>query len=102
MTNDLKNKKHIFDKEHYTSEIKDFPIWKLINLSNIITNRIISIKKQGNKCDKKKLKKLMYKRNLVLKVLLQKLIIWEKSGTGNKIDISELNVENAEEVFELI
>jgi len=89
----------IFDKKHYTEKIKDFPIWKLINLANITTNRLIQIKKQGNKSDKKKIKKLSYKRSLIYRVLLEKLKLWEKDGSNNEFDLS--NYLNFEELFEL-
>lgn len=91
--------KYVFDKKNYTERIKDFPIWKLINLANIITNRIIQIKKQGNKDDKKKLKKICYKRGIVYRILLEKLILWEKDGSNNEFDLSDYL--NFEELLEL-
>ena len=86
----------IKNKEEYLERIKHYPIWKLINLTNAVTNRIIQLRRQGSTNKERVLRGLKYKRNVILDLLTEKLLL-RKNGKAEELPI----FDKMEELIEL-
>lgn len=92
-----------FNKKEYTEQIKEFPIWKLIEIIHYNNKRIIELKKQGESVNQSRIvRKLSYKRNLVLDILTDKLNLWKNDknnssySIGGFADVQEIDLNDIE------
>lgn len=77
------------DRQVYRKVMQGKKVWQLINLSNVVTNRIIQLKRQGMSSNHKTLKNLRTKRSLILNVLTDKLIMEREAGRREEIDYND-------------
>ncbi len=87
----------IKNKKDYVLKIKEFPIWKLINLAHMIEHRLFEAVGQGTSSKKRFMQNLRYKRNIIREVLLDRLILWKKGELKDGIQFSDTN-ENLNEL----